>query len=171
MDRTQDMVFGEVAQQSGGNDNPRAIERLRAANHTVVIPGPISGECLSDPLNIEALSWNGLTRRARNKKIIQDVCAKHGVSYACVMSKRRDHNIVDARHEAIALMHKANPDFSLPRLGLIFGRDHSTILFALQRHGKVKRNGAPYRKNRSSKRAVKVGVFATTEGETAHENS
>lgn len=113
-----------------------------------------------------------LTRRARNIKIIEDVCALHGVAYREVMSSDRRHKVVDARHEAIALIAKHNPDFSFPRIGKIFNRDHTSIMFALQRHGMLRKDGQPFAKVQGPSRALKKGVFTTTnEGENAHENS
>lgn len=113
-----------------------------------------------------------LTRRARNIKIIEDVCAIHGVAYRELMSHDRRHKVVDARHEAIALIAKHNPDFSFPRIGKIFNRDHTTVMFALQRHGMTRKDGLPFAKVQGPSRALKKGVFTTTtEGENAHENS
>ncbi|MBX3751922.1 MAG: hypothetical protein KF897_17725, partial [Opitutaceae bacterium] len=47
----------------------------------------------------------------------------------------RTRHVVEARFEAIRLVRAARPDLSLPAIGRLFNRDHTTILHALKRAG------------------------------------
>lgn len=135
--------------------------------HRQVVTGEsIGGEQAARPHHMDAL-----TRRARNKRIIEDVCAITGVAYRELMGRSRYHKVVDARHLAIALIAKANPDYSYPRIGKIFQRDHTTVMFAVQRHGKTRKDGKPFAKFQGPSRALEKGVFKSTEGETTHETA
>lgn len=69
------------------------------------------------------------------KRIIAQVAAEHGRTVADILGVSRLRVIVEARHDAIAAVHVAHPKMSLPRLGRIFGRDHTTILHVLRRKG------------------------------------
>jgi chromosomal replication initiation ATPase DnaA len=65
--------------------------------------------------------------------ILREVADRHGVSLASILGQGRAAELVAARHEAVALVHAARPDLSLPALGRIFKRDHTSILNALRR--------------------------------------
>lgn len=136
MDRTQDMVFGEMTPQSGGNDNAAAIEGLH-------------------------------TKRTHIKAIIAKAAADNGVSYEAIMSRARPRDICRARFDAIAAVAAAYPDMSFPRIGKIFGRDHSSIVHALMMRGVQPRSGRiqEYRKFAALMQRRAVGT-APTEGET-----
>jgi chromosomal replication initiation ATPase DnaA len=68
--------------------------------------------------------------------IVESVAARHGVSVADIFSPCRLRPIVDARHEAIAEVCEARPHWSYPTVGRLFGRDHTTIMSALERLGR-----------------------------------
>ena len=65
--------------------------------------------------------------------IIRDVARKHGISVETIKSSTRTKHIVEARHEAMALVYTLRPDLSLPQIGKIFERDHTTILYAVRK--------------------------------------
>lgn len=67
--------------------------------------------------------------------ILRDVAVKHGLTVGILRGPSRSRHIVAVRHEAIAAVHVARPDLSLPALGRIFNRDHTSILFALRKLG------------------------------------
>lgn len=67
--------------------------------------------------------------------IIRIVAAKHGVSVTDIKSQTRTLHIVEARHEAMALVYQLRPDLSLPAIGRVFGRDHTTVLHAARKLG------------------------------------
>jgi chromosomal replication initiation ATPase DnaA len=73
----------------------------------------------------------------RVKAIIARCAARHGYTAEQLKAKGRSKPLVAARNEAIALVAKCFPDFSMPHIGKIFGgRDHTTILHALGRLGR-----------------------------------
>lgn len=74
--------------------------------------------------------------------VIENVARRHKVTVADIIGKRRDRVYVAARHEAIARVATTWPWISYPHLGRIFGgRDHTTIMHALKKHGVPGRSG------------------------------
>lgn len=68
------------------------------------------------------------------RKLAVAVATKHGISFADLVSDRRQANLVRARQEAMWRL-KRNTRLSLPQIGRILGnRDHSTILYGIRRH-------------------------------------
>ena len=67
--------------------------------------------------------------------IIKDVATKYGLTVDIIRGQSRSVPVVKVRHEAMAKVHMARPDLSLPALGRIFNRDHTSILFALRKMG------------------------------------
>lgn len=59
----------------------------------------------------------------------------HGLPEGSITGTSRKVPVVKARFEAIAKVREARPDLSLPALGRIFRRDHTTILYALRKVG------------------------------------
>jgi hypothetical protein len=79
------------------------------------------------------------TPKAQVRKVIEAVCERHEVAYTAVMSRSRFADIVAARHEAIVAVATAFPWMSLPKIGRVFGRDHTSILHALDKFGVPRR--------------------------------
>ncbi len=73
------------------------------------------------------------------KKIIGAVCCDNNSSTSEIMSGSRFGSIVKARHLSIRAVASAKPWLSSSQLGIIFGMNHSSILFAL---GRLKRKPA-----------------------------
>lgn len=69
------------------------------------------------------------------KKIIAHVAQKHGFTAADILGQGKSYRLVAVRWEAIKAVHEMNPHWSLPHIGRIFKRDHTTILHALRRMG------------------------------------
>lgn len=69
------------------------------------------------------------------KEIIAKVAAMHNMTAAEILSNRRHRPVVEARHDAIKAVADARPDLSLPQIGRIFGKDHTSIIHALNRRG------------------------------------
>lgn len=67
------------------------------------------------------------------RHIIMEVAIAHGVSYEDILGRSRARHLVAARHEAIYEVRKRRPHLSLPQIGRIFKRDHTSILHALRR--------------------------------------
>ena len=70
-------------------------------------------------------------QRKAARDIIDHVARKHGVSERDVMSRSRVPQTVKARQEAMRLVHSTG--LKLGQVGLIFGRDHSTVLTNIRR--------------------------------------
>lgn len=99
------------------------------------IAGPMCPEVLTDHSGLEAAAYNGQTKRAHIKSLIAKAAEANGVTYEAVMSRARPRNVCRARFDAIAAVVKAYPDMSFPRVGKIFGRDHSSVMHALMQRG------------------------------------
>lgn len=66
------------------------------------------------------------------KEIIATVAKEYEFEPEDVLGPRRLSALVDARHVAMYLCRVMTP-LSLPELGSVFGRDHSTVLYAVRR--------------------------------------
>ncbi|AFL52860.1 chromosomal replication initiation ATPase DnaA [Sinorhizobium fredii] len=55
-----------------------------------------------------------------------------GVTWADVISVRRDRRLVEPRHACMRAVYEKRRDLSLPRIGRIFHRDHTTVLAAVK---------------------------------------
>lgn len=62
--------------------------------------------------------------------IISVVSERLGITVDQIKSNTRKRDIVEARFIAVALIMIANPEFTLKKVGEIFNRDHSTIVYA-----------------------------------------
>lgn len=68
------------------------------------------------------------------KAIVNEVCAKHGVTFAELVAHRRTRNIVAARHEACYRL-STETTLSLCQIGLrLGGKDHTTVIHAINKH-------------------------------------
>jgi chromosomal replication initiation ATPase DnaA len=90
--------------------------------------------------------------------IIKAMAEKHGVSVAEIKGKRRNRHITVARQEAMALAYEQRPDLALPQIGRVFGRDHTTVLYAVQKSGKWRAPGLP----RGEGSVARMRAFPTT---------
>lgn len=114
---------------------PRRIVRPRlAVAQPALLPEPsveAPPKPRGAPLNMLApCSW----------KFLRELAAlRHGVGSRDIMSHSRARAIVAARYEAMALVYQ-HTQASLPQVGRLFGRDHTTVFHALRkmsRHGKL----------------------------------
>ena len=67
------------------------------------------------------------------RAIIKLVSLKHGVGVRDIISNDRFPRVVAARHHAIWLVHTHCPWLSIPDVGRIFDRDHTTILYVISK--------------------------------------
>lgn len=72
------------------------------------------------------------------KVIVTLVALRHGVTFEEIIGRDRNKHITAARRDAIHLVH-THTRFSLNALGRLFGRDHTSIMYAL---GRVRKGGA-----------------------------
>lgn len=69
------------------------------------------------------------------REIIDDVCIKYDVRRTDVLSRRRTRNLVVPRQEAMWRC-ATETIHSLPEIGRLFDRDHTTVLHGIRRHEK-----------------------------------
>lgn len=65
-------------------------------------------------------------------RIIEQVAEAFGVTYRDILSDRRDARLVVARHAGIWLARRLTLH-SYPVIGRSFGRDHTTVMYAVSR--------------------------------------
>ncbi|MGD9868943.1 MAG: helix-turn-helix domain-containing protein [Hyphomicrobiales bacterium] len=74
-------------------------------------------------------------RHRTPRELARRVIAWHGIAEDTVFSPCRERPVVAARWDAVVAVATTFPRLSLPKLGQIFGRDESTILYALRKRG------------------------------------
>lgn len=79
-----------------------------------------------------------ITPRQIVREIISEVAERHGVTLGQIMSPIRTKKIAHARQEAQAALYDTLNDdgtrrYSLPKIGRIFDRDHTSVLHAIRR--------------------------------------
>lgn len=80
---------------------------------------------------IEPISW---------RVIAAEVCKKHGISFATLISKRRPADVCAARHEFFWRC-RQETTLSLPQIAArCGGRDHTTVLHGIRAHERRVRN-------------------------------
>jgi len=67
----------------------------------------------------------------RIAKIIRDVAGERGVRVAEILSPCRRRPVAYARWEAMRRVRALAPTPSYPRIGRWFGRDHSSVIYAM----------------------------------------
>ncbi len=83
-------------------------------------------EMLKDPLDDEDEPQD---RRRSVPEIVAEVLQAYpGVTWEDIKGVRRTRNLVGPRHACVKAVYEERKDLSLPRIGKIFHRDHSTIL-------------------------------------------
>lgn len=72
------------------------------------------------------------TPHAKATAVLRDVANRNGVPVEEILGSRRTSRVAKARHEAIWRVKNAT-NWSLPRVGRMFHRDHSSVLHAIRR--------------------------------------
>lgn len=77
------------------------------------------------------------TIRRSPRQIIESVLERDfpGITFSDVVSPRRHRDLVEPRHRCMAAVYTERKDLSVPQLGKIFDRDHTTILAAMRKLG------------------------------------
>ena len=102
-------------------------------NRVVAYRGLINKEITID-VAMEALKDYGDEEKKLNVDNIIETCAKfYNVKKEDIYSQKRNSEIVFARQVCIYVIRELFPTYSLPKLGSIFGRDHTTALYALKK--------------------------------------
>lgn len=96
------------------------------------------------------------------RSIIRRVAAEYGTTYADIVGSETFAHIICARHAAILAVHKAHPSYSLPKLGRIFSKDHSSIRNALRgprsAQGRMKQTTGSLSKNAALPKEIIVDI-------------
>ena len=71
-------------------------------------------------------------KRENVKTVLDDVSILYGVPVDDILGKRRLKLIVDARHDAMYRM-RNDLRMTYSHIGLIFNRDHSTVIHAVEK--------------------------------------
>jgi chromosomal replication initiation ATPase DnaA len=79
-------------------------------------------------VNLETMSE--AERTAHN--IIVGVSVATGISIRGIMSRARSKSVARARQLAMRRLYDVGPEWSMPRVGRVFERDHTTVLHALR---------------------------------------
>lgn len=115
-----------------------ARQRILAAGRWLP-PGMLGPPCHNEPRHMAAI----LTLEAVEapkisaQEIIAAVARAHGVTVGDMKGPRRWITFVNARHHAVALIVRMRPDLSLPLIGKILNRDHTTIINARRRWPRI----------------------------------
>ncbi|NTS31376.1 hypothetical protein HQ945_08935 [Phyllobacterium sp. BT25] len=67
--------------------------------------------------------------------IVEFNARKHGLKVDDLKGDRRIRTIVEAKYDAIEDLHRKRPDLSLPEIGRLLNKDHTTVLHALRKRG------------------------------------
>lgn len=74
--------------------------------------------------------------------LVEDAAREAGCTVAQILGPQRSRTITEARWQAMLAAYEGG--FSLPQIGRVFNRDHTTVLHAVRRKSAV--NGLPYYK-------------------------
>lgn len=80
--------------------------------------------------------------KGKCRTIIEEVAAKYGVAVKEILSDRRARVLIPPRHEAMFRC-VAETHLSLPAIGRVFNRDHTSIGHAVMRHHIATREPLP----------------------------
>lgn len=71
--------------------------------------------------------------RISPRRYLEQLCGEQGFSVWAIIGRSHRANIVRARHAMILSVARKFPNLSLVQLGMLFERDHTTIIHALRR--------------------------------------
>ncbi len=110
--------------------NIRQIEGVirRLGAYSNLAKRPITTEMARE--NISDVISGAEPVKVTQDKIFHAVARKYGVTVEDIRGKRRTREIAQARHVCIYIMRTVT-DLSLPSIGRVFNRDHSTILSSI----------------------------------------
>lgn len=69
-------------------------------------------------------------------RILEEVAAKHDVTVADIRGPRRRIEISHARQEAMYRLYSERKNLSLPMIGRMLSRDHTTVMHGIRAHAK-----------------------------------
>jgi hypothetical protein len=122
-----------VSEMAAGYISARKRLRTIPAQPVVLRPSPDQPRHLASILTLEAVEPPKISAQ----EIIAAVAVAHGVNVGDMKGPRRWMTFVNARHHAVFVIAKLRPDLSLPLIGRILNRDHTTVLNAKRRWPRV----------------------------------
>ena len=78
------------------------------------------------------------------RNIIAAVAATHGIPVEEIMGDSRRKHVVAARHEAMLTVVKHRPDLAISHVGRIFRRDHTVVLYVLNKYADSAKQGGSH---------------------------
>ena len=132
------LSFQRMAQYPVARVPTRNPNTIRGSRQKPVEPFPLS----VDPLDGSPIEPQP---RRLGRHIIAEVARETGISVSDIMGRSRKYPIAKARHEAMKRV-RAELGYSYPQIDRMFGRDHSSIIWAC-RGG---RRGQPGPQNRNT---------------------
>ncbi|WP_104663357.1 helix-turn-helix domain-containing protein [Ensifer adhaerens] len=98
-----------------------------------------------------AVANGDLFDRRPVRAIIEEVLGAYpGISFEEIIGVGRERRLVEPRHRCMTAVYDERPDLSLPALGRIFQRDHTSVLHAVNKRapGDNRRRGRAHRPGR-----------------------
>ncbi|WP_179119546.1 helix-turn-helix domain-containing protein [Ensifer adhaerens] len=92
-----------------------------------------------------------LFERRPVRAIIEEVLGAYpGVRFEEIIGVGRERRLVEPRHRCMTAVYDERPDLSLPALGRIFRRDHTSVLHAVNKRepGDIRQRGRAHRPGR-----------------------
>lgn len=134
------LIPDEIIEYIAQNIKSNIRELEGVFNRVVAYRGLINKEITID-LAMEAIKDYGeINEDTITPEYIIDYCAKlYNVKKEDIYSEKRNNEIVFARQVCIYIIRELT-DYSLSKIGAIFGKDHATILYALKKLTKIMDN-------------------------------
>lgn len=134
---TSGVIWSEGEQVRRTVFHKRAVEGARAALAAIPSAKPKKVLLGSEPgRNQEPAPYvkDPVLAMPHWRRIVLDVCQKHGLRYQDIISARRPVPLVRARHEAMYRLQQETT-MSLPAIGKRLGnRDHTTVMWGIRKH-------------------------------------
>lgn len=87
-----------------------------------------------------AVGWESFARQSKTAAgIVDRISMESGISVSDILSAKRPRPIAHARQDAMLAI-REELDWSLPRIGRIFGRDHTTVKHGIKAAGERRKD-------------------------------
>jgi chromosomal replication initiator protein len=109
------------------------VRQLEGAVKRISAQALLTGNNITVDLAVRCISDQVVASESTNttiERILNEVSNKFKVSVEDLKSRKRTSNIASARHSAIYIIKKLT-NSSLPAIGRMFGRDHTTVMNSL----------------------------------------
>ena len=112
------------------------IERLRLDLADLEAAFLCQAHMMVDAFRASSAETEKAARRSP-RQIIEELLEREypGITLFDVIGPRRMKTLIEARHKCIAAVYSERHDLSLPQIGRVFQKDHTTIMHAVQKTG------------------------------------